>query len=91
MNVNEIINLISGSDVSTAVMAIATWLVASSDFHFSIKLKDGKWEIEFSISRKKTKKEPLGGATPNGFSFIILSYFLFFVRAIVQISYWKTE
>lgn len=53
MDVNEILNLIGGSDVSTAVMAIATWLVASSDFHFSIKLKDGKWEIEFSISRKK--------------------------------------
>ncbi|MGN4731149.1 hypothetical protein ACTFR4_28795 [Bacillus cereus group sp. MYBK181-1] len=53
MDVNEILNLIGGSDISTAVMAIAIWLVASSDFHFSIKLKDGKWEIEFSISRKK--------------------------------------
>ncbi|WP_179863304.1 hypothetical protein [Bacillus cereus] len=53
MDVNEILNLIGGSDISTAVMAIAIWLVASSDFHLSFKRKDGKWEIEFSISRKK--------------------------------------
>ncbi|MGN4731150.1 MULTISPECIES: hypothetical protein [Bacillus] len=53
MNVNEIINLIGGNNVSTVVMATAIWLLVSLDFHLSFKRKDGKTEIEFSISRKK--------------------------------------
>ncbi|WP_154071890.1 hypothetical protein [Bacillus thuringiensis] len=50
---NEIINLIGGSGVATAVMATAIYILASLDFHLSFKRKDGKTEIEFSISRKK--------------------------------------
>ncbi|MFL1677668.1 hypothetical protein [Paenibacillus dendritiformis] len=50
---NEILNLIGEGNIEKALWLVGLLAVASLEFHFSIKLKDGKWEIEFSISRKK--------------------------------------